>query len=401
MTPHRCTTVLAAVVLCFSVASVFAESAKSIVKRDLASIGVSVGFDRDRNRHVAIGVAESDVAGSTLPAHLLSVREGLYKRALFRAKQSVLEEVAADMTADDGISDRFNADESSEMVSRSAMLMQAGGLYCGFLPLASAESLEKGRYQVAIAVGWSEKSERDAQRSLSSNALVPEDEELPSPAWKEWASDKDFAFIVGGWPFVDSAGIRRFVGVGVVDAEGKSGTSMVAAMRLARSKATQALAYALYGDIESSKLAEQLGVRREDADGDAVELTIESFVNRISQAVKNKAFRDTEVYTTTVVHPVTGRKLFVSVAGIEPRDLAEMNLLGEAAGGGASRSAEPPSRPDHSVRPERPDRPDHSDRPASNRPDHSVRPASARPEHPNRRRRSIEDDGDDGNDADF
>ena len=256
MNPSNLTTALAAAFLLFSASSGFAESAKAIVKRDLSSVGVSVGFDQDRNRHVAIGVAEADVSDSTLPAHLFSTRERLYKVALFRAKQTVLEELAAEMTAADKVADRFNADGSSEMISQSAMLMQAGGLYCGFLPLASAESLERGRYQVAVAVGWSEKSERDAQRSLSADARLPDDEELPSPAWKEWAADKDFAFIVGGWPFVDGEGIRRFVGVGVADIEGKSAATKVAAMRLARVKATQALAYALYGDIESSKLAE-------------------------------------------------------------------------------------------------------------------------------------------------
>lgn len=202
--------------------------------------------------------------------------------------------------------------------------MQASGLYCGFLPLASAESLEHGRYQVAVAVGWSEKSERDAQRSLSADAPVPE--ELPSSAWKEWAEGKDFAFIVGGWPFIDGDGIRRFAGVGVADAEGKKGPAMTAAMRMARARATQALAYALYCDIESSKLAKQIGSRLENSDGSATEITVESFLVRIDQKINAKAFCDTEVYSTTVVHPLTGRKLFVSVAGIEPGDLAKMHL---------------------------------------------------------------------------
>ena len=123
-------------------------------------------------------------------------------------------------------------------------------------------------------------------------------------------------------------------------------------------------------------------------------------MSRIDQSVKNKNFRDAEVYTTTVVHPITGHSIFVSVAGIEPCDLVEMNLLGNANGG--VRRHENPERPEHPSRPEHPNRPDHSFRPEHpNRPDHSFRPASNRPEHPSRRPRPDEDGGAGGSGMDF
>ena len=120
----------------------------------------------------------------------------------------------------------------------------------------------------------------------------------------------------------------------------------------------------------------------ESEEDDESESEVEQMVAESMRKSAKVQMKDAEVYTTTVVHPLTGRKLFVSVAGIEPRDLAEMNLLGSSANsGGASHPSEPFARPDHSASQEHPNRPDRSARPASNRPDHFYRPESNRPEH--------------------
>ena len=200
--------------------------------------------------------------------------------------------------------------------------------------------------------------------------------------WSAWAATHDFASSGTTASFTGSDGVRRWVGIGLADIEGKTGISLAAAQRSARQAAGAELAYALFGEAEAQSVARRLKEASSDGAGTSETFSTQEFENSVTLSVKAKTVRDAEVYTTTVVHPLTGRKLFVSVAGIEPRDLAEMNLLGAAAGSGATRSSEPLSRPDHPSRPEHPNRPDHSVRPASSRPDHLFYPPSNRPDHP-------------------
>jgi len=343
--------------------------ATATVRRHLASAGIAPGYDPVTRKHVALGVAETDVPDGADSLFLLSVRERLHPIALLRAKQNLLEEMSATVAGTDAVADRFAADGSAETLGKSALTVWANGLYCGFLPLFAAESLENGRYQVALAVEWSAQSERDARAALSGNGPMPRNDAIPSPEWKKWASSRDFSLLCGAWPFFDSEGIRRFAGVGVADAEGKTGAELLAAMRLARAKAAQALAQALYGDIAAGKTAAQMLALDGAGDGAGAAVSLESFDKAIRQSVQGKSFRDAEVHETTAVHPISGRKLCVSVVGIEPRDLAEMGLLGRGASVAPRGAA---GRPDHGVSP------------PSRRPDHSFRPATARPVHPGR-----------------
>lgn len=146
----------------------------------------------------------------------------------------------------------------------------------------------------------------------------------PSPEWKAWADKQDFAFVFGPRTFVDSKGVRRYVGIGVADVEGKQGAALVSAMRLARVKASRNLLFSTFSDLEATEFVEQTLTTR-----DGVLEGLDNDVrNRIAQRCNSKHLFDDEVYTVTVNHPLTGRAMFVSVAGVEPERLAEMNLLG-------------------------------------------------------------------------
>ena len=320
-------TCFSAILLLFVGHALHGAPARGIVREKLTEQGIKVGYASSSGRHVAIGVAEAKFSSVENAGAFAMQRERLYKLALFRAKQEILFSVKTSMEAKDALDDNFRADGSARSSFLSMVKMLSEGLYCGFLPIASAESFENGRYQVAIAVGWSEKSEMKARRMLSGKIDIPEGGVFDGSEWTKWAEDKDFSFIVGAWLFLDSAGFIRYAGVGFADVEGKKGATLAAARIKAKSKATQALAYALYGDIEASTQATQVAIREEDSEGKASEAVEEDFLNRIQMSLKNKVFRGNEVYTTTVVHPISGHKIFISIVGIEPDNLSEMNLL--------------------------------------------------------------------------
>ena len=372
-----------------SIAASGDRDAKEIVERRVEAAGYILGYDEDTDRLIRVGtsIKRTPAPASMDPAILSKKQADLFRIALLDAKFKTMQSIFAAFDA--SVISRFESEgEVSSSVAKSAIGIRSHLVLHGFHVLDTAESWEDGWYELAVAVGWSPEWESRACTALSGD--LSDTGEIPSPEWRKWAETQDFSKLVGAVTFEDSEGRLRFVGIGLSDIEGKSGAALLAAMRLARMKATEMLAYLVLSDLDGREVIEQIQVSGEKSDGSSWTEIIEPMANRFEQRIRHERFKDSEVYTTTVVHPITGRKLFVSVAGIEPRDLAEMNLLGNAArSGGGSRPGEPPARPDHFARPAHP-----------NRPDHSARPASNRPEHPSRRRLA-EDDGDDGSDMDF
>lgn len=357
------------------------EDAETVLLRRLRRERLRVGYDSEARRMVqTCVVAKEAEAVRTDPAALLKMRLDAFLCAECMARGSVMRSLTnvTDIHAEAAV---FS--ENCAAMSGTAVESSVGSSFYpyGCQVVASAETLQDGVLEVAVALGWTPETEKGIRWALTASPddfdPLPEPRE-PSPEWTIWAEQQDFANSAGFRSFVDSEGFWRFAGIGLADVEGKSGAALLAAERRARSDATANLAYALFGNVEASRRMVKFWAKEES--GGKTESKIETFVSETMRKSAKAHMKDAEVYTTTVVHPLTGRKLFVSVAGIEPRDLAEMNLLGNANGG--VRRRENPERPEYPSGADRPNRPDHSFRPASNRPDHSFRPASNRPEHP-------------------
>ena len=364
------------------------ERAEDVVRRQLRENRIRIGYDSKTRRmvqlcvlHRELGASKSNpVAFEETRVRAFLCAESMAKGAVMRSLTHVVEMRAESLS--------FSGEDNALLGTAAASEARSSFFPYGCRVEVLYEMVEDGILQTAVALSWNPDDEKGIRRALFSppDAFAPLPEpRSPSPEWATWAEAQDFARMPGFRSFEDSEGVWRFVGIGMADIEGKSELGRLTAMRLARQVAGANLAYALFGSVEASRhLRKRMAESEEDGESES---EVEQMVAETMRKSAKVKMKDAEVYTTTVVHPLSGRKLYVSVAGIEPRDLAEMNLLGDAAGGGVSRSREPPSRPDHSVRPEHPERPDHSARPTSNRPehpnspDHSVHPASNRPDH--------------------
>ena len=177
-----------------------------------------------------------------------------------------------------------------------------------------------------MAVAWSEKLEKAACAALSGEGVktTPEQDEAE---WAAWAERTDFARRIGPAQFTDSHGVYRYAGVGCVDVEGKKGKGMLAAKKAAEEKAKQALVYSLWADTVAHDHAETVLRERASAAGETAEAT-EDFVSRVSQACKRAVLKK-DVFKGKVVHPLTGRTMFVHVVGVDPATLAEQKILEE------------------------------------------------------------------------
>ena len=354
-------------------------NSESIVRQQLRAKGLHGGYDAKNRRMVQVTTLAKEVAVVSANAQGLEKQRTLSffcagelaRSSIMRSLIHVMDaRAAAESVSGNGPAGQGTAVDSTV---RSTLVLYGCELE------AVAETLEDGILKTTVALSWSPDAEKDMRRALaaSPDAFPPLHAELgPSPEWELWASQQDFGHTLGFRSFRDSGGLLRYAGIGTVDIEGKTGASLVAAMQVARMSATANLAYALFGRIEASRSIRKLLTETET--GEDIASRLETEVSEQVQKSARAVLPAAEVYTTTVVHPLTGRELFVSVVGIEPKKLAEMRILGN---GTAGPSASPAARPDHAVRPPS-NRPDHSWRPPTDRPDHFPRPPSARPYHP-------------------
>lgn len=333
----------------------------------MAEHRIDFGYDADSESCAFVGTDSRVVHVPVSSPGFLVARNAAVKVAERNARAEIMKLVSARLSGTRAT--RLETDGSTHGESTGSIVdvFSKAPLY-GCETVCVREEKEGETIRVAVAMKWSAAAE--AETVAAKRGDVDFDALSEADEWADWAATHDFASSGTTASFTGSDGVRRWVGIGLVDIEGKTGLALAAARRSARQFAGAELAYALFGDAEAQSVALRLKEAAGDGTGASESLTVQDFEDRVQLSVKAKAVRDGEVYTTTVVHPLSGRRLFVSVAGIEPRDLAEMNLLGNPLRSGAGGA----ERPDHSNRQDRPNRPDHSFRPASNRPEHPHRP---------------------------
>ena len=299
-------------------------TAEAFVAERLDAAGIRTGRDTKTGRIVETAVASREIA-SVADGKLLSLRDELAIAAILDAKARIAHLLRDEFTVEERTVTTSSGEggERTERITRHRA--HSKHLWLGMTVICTAESLKGGVYSVCAAVGWSRETGEAVFKQLSAVELSADGVAVGiSPEWAAWAAKQDFTTLFGPRTFVDSAGVRRYVGIGFADVEGKQGADLVSALRLARIKASRNLLLAVFSDLEADEIISQ--TLTTDADG---EISLESDIrNRIAQRCKSKHLFDNEVHTLTITHPLTGRAMFVSVAGAEPERLVERNLLG-------------------------------------------------------------------------
>lgn len=312
-----------------SAPSAFAD-AKDLAEQIVARSRLSLGYDEDAKTFVFIGKSQRIVPDISDAKTLMKLREEESKLGMLKAKAEILKLLVRDVSARSVatlfVSDGVTVTETSSVVDILSHLVLHG-----FQTICTAESYENGVFQTAVAVGWSEKSEKAARAALSSDSGRPADEspEEPSPEWENWAQNQDLSAMVVSRSFEDSNGIRRYVGIGFADVDGKTGKALKDARTIAFTKAKQNLLYAIHSDAEARTLAIQT-MRTESRPGEESETdTFRSSVRRLSQECRSMFLPNcaVPVYETTTHHPITDRRIYVCLAGVEPNDLPQIKPL--------------------------------------------------------------------------
>lgn len=298
------------------------EDAEDAVRAFLAKHGVQEGFDAARNRFVFVGDCAREVPDLSSP-DFLKMREQAFLVAVFSAKRELIETLERNIAVEGSVS-LEDKDGETVQTSRSVVDIFSKRLVRGATVLRAEESWSDGIYRTAVALAWSEKQERAALAAFSGAGADTPDEENDAE-WKAWTKRTDFARRIGPAQFTDARGVYRYAGIGCADVEGKTGKALLTARKVAEKKAEQSLVYSLWADTAAHDRAVTM-LRERASDAGEESDAEEDFVSSIFQACQGRHVLKRKVFEGTVKHPLTGRNIFVFVAGIDPATLSETDL---------------------------------------------------------------------------
>ncbi len=192
----------------------------------------------------------------------------------------------------------------------------------GAICIAQAESWNAAdeKYQVAMLFCWSPSLERAARAiaSLEDNFVLVPPTTAKDETVVQWLRKQNLGTMVGSRQYIDGEGRRYILGV-TARLLGKTSSQQEKARELADMNAKQMALFAVMGDLNSYKKAEQMLERRSTAglEGKDIDTVAESFAQSISQEIKDQTVRGmARLHAVTVVHPIAQREIYVSVWGI-------------------------------------------------------------------------------------
>lgn len=286
--------------------------AKSMVVSKLEKAGLEVGYDEERQRFVVVGAAEEHTG--TLPVSMLfdKTRNDLGKKAALNARRELMYMLALRVQARDSVDAVYTGGRSLAEV-RTAIEQFSSLRLSGCKTLCTAESYdgESGVYQVAVALGWSSRVARDAANAVVADLERTDDEAV----YEAWCNKNDLSSMIGGRDFTDEKGVRRYVGIGAVDIEGKKGKMLAMAFKNARVKAQENLVVSLSVDAAAHDVAQRFVKEVSYGNVEARGLW-ERFSSEVFAHSRLELKNQKEVYSVTVSNPVTGRQMYVSVVGL-------------------------------------------------------------------------------------
>lgn len=302
------------------------EESIAVLRDRLHKRRIEVGIHG--GQYVFVGSFELEVANPCTDENFILKREQCSARAEILAKRALVQARRVKVTATENAlleaQGQMSMNEDSGFYALLAKMMVRDALV-----LDSVEhwNPQTKKYQVAVAVSWSAK-QKIVEKALAANDPKTWNRKETSCQWEEWARRIDLASVVGSRKFFDSNGSLRYVGIGCVDVDGLDITSpwMRRAQDVALVKARANLSLALYAETVSEETLIQLQRELYDS-GTHSSTSFESYVGKITRHSDKRTAFAPEVYATFVTHPITKRKMFVSVCGYEPWQLAELGIF--------------------------------------------------------------------------
>jgi len=185
----------------------------------------------------------------------------------------------------------------------------------GAVSVAQFESWDKNeeQYQLAVVVLWSSKMERISRAIVTGEKFqVPPGEQ----SLRSWIRSQDWSTSTGGRRFRDNKGDVYFIGI-AASPIGSSSSSEKRARGVSAQMAKKETAMAIFADVTSYKLAEQMMQTRNSGAGKDASYAAESFASSLQQSIKNRQINGLQkLYGKKLIHPISQQKIYVSIYGV-------------------------------------------------------------------------------------
>lgn len=288
----------------------FADAERDVARR-LEVAGLATGYDETKRRFVVVGIAERNLPDLS-PAAFDKARNDLWKIAMLNARRDLMYLLDIRVRAKDSAKTVVRTDLTVNEI-RTVIEQFAKVELHGCKVLCSAESYDEfsHAYQVAMAIGWSEKVSNAAAETSDMGWTDVDDKDR----YVGWCKENDLSSMIGSRDFTDSDGRRRYVGIGAVDVDGLRGRPLAMAMRKAEMKAWETLTYALSVDASAHDVAQRF-LHEISVGGMESRQIWAKFVNEV--LVRHSGYHRNlkTVYAATVLNPITNRPMHVVVCGV-------------------------------------------------------------------------------------
>ena len=296
-----------------------AKTAKEKIEQALEKTFGKTWRVKSSTRKITVADVSCNMDNPVTEKELFTIRELLCKRALLQAKVQLAESMSVEADADFGGSEgpEVNAGEkvTKTFVSGMTLAAKEPQTVFGATILNQAESFENGAYHLAVAVVWSEGLKNAAASFLAADKPMKfsdpsKDEEYVA----DWLAKQKWGTMCGPRQIMGPSGERHFLGISAREI-GTNAEGNATNIRLAQLSAIQSLLFSLYADVSFQDVA-KAGMKLVTAGG-ANGITqgevIETLERQMSLKAKKVLRGLDEIYGEEVVHPITGRKMYVSV----------------------------------------------------------------------------------------
>lgn len=301
-------------------AEIKGNSAKDQVVSILAKNNIKEG--RSDDRYVAI--VETYIPMTEEPAKDKSFfvkRDLMAKQLILQMKGQIAE----------GIGTKYSAEEQYEIFGTNAVTTSKSAQVAqwpifGVNVLAQGESWDGREYHMALAAVWSKTLHKAVKATLLG-------EDVPGKPGKknmaQWLADRDLALVCGPRQFVNPDGTRTFLGIAAREV-GVNAMRDESNKQAAKQSALSYLVFSLFSDVEQYVAHQAAMNLYETADETAAAEASESINSRIAQRVQNRMIEGAnEIHSEEVVHPLSGKKVYVSVYALDSKSAAKARVMAE------------------------------------------------------------------------
>lgn len=298
-------------------------TAKEMVEKTLKSSGIKY---RKSNKNRIISIVDTSFPADD-PAkdkQFFIKRDQFAKLAVLKLKGQIAQSVGQVFSAKEQ-AQIFGDDTNSFVKVSSASESVAKWPLFGVTVLAQAESWDGKNYHVAVAGVWSKVLHRAAKATLLGEKVVGA---AGKKTVEQWLEETDLSLVCGPRQMVDENGNRVFLGIAAreigINAARDEGNKAAA-----QASANASLIFSLFADVEQ-RLAHAAVANVSEQNGTTVASASETVDRRLAQSVDRRAIAGAcEIYGEELEHPLTGKRIYVSVYGLDAESAANARVMAE------------------------------------------------------------------------